>query len=65
MQTPSKTLSGSITCAVAAGERRDRANKNECAEKLKAIVGNTDSGSQAIGLAVVGLKDQFPVSTTA
>lgn len=35
MQTPSKTLSGSIVCAVGAGERRDRANKNECAEKLK------------------------------
>ncbi len=45
MQTPSKTLSGSIACAVGAGERRDQANKNECAEKLKAIAGKTGSGS--------------------
>ena len=62
MQTPSKTLSGSITCAVAAGERRDQANKNECAQKLKAIAVKADGSSEVIGLLLGNFQTNFPLA---
>ena len=54
---------GAIAFAVGAGEKRDRANKNECAEKLKAIAVKADGSSQVIGLPLGNFQIKFPHST--